>query len=601
MHPRYASCEPIESILGLYAFIGGGSNSSAGGQQSGILAGYSNRACLQFDGIAAGQSNSTLDSGHASFIGAGSNSDIDASYESFIGAGNGLSVSSSNDGSVVAGQSSNLEYGADSGLVGAGANNSVTRPDAFIGAGTAGATLGSDSFVGAGSSGRGAGNSSGLVSGAGNDPAGISSFVGAGQTNSAAINGFVGAGTGNSALGNSSFVGAGTGNKAVGDNAFVGAGGTNSAGASAFIGAGSANTAGSSSFVGAGYKNAASGSGAFVGAGGMAFFQAGTTAANSATGTDAFVGAGDGNIAGATHSVVAGGVSNRILHTTAGGATGATDAVIGGGYENIIEATASGGAAYAILAGGQTNLVTGGSAALGGGVKNAVSGSYGTVPGGFDNRAAGIGSFAAGTNAGALHNGTFVWSDDAGSAAVNSTAPYQFRARASGGFYLFSNATATAGVKLAPGSGAWASLSDRNMKTAILPLDGAAVLDKIMRLPVSEWSYTSERGVRHVGPMAQDFFAAFEVGEDDRHVTTIDEDGVALAAIKTLYAKSERNNATAVRENDVLRAHLSDEQREFAALTARVAALVKHAALHPADEGSSMSAALTKFDSLEKR
>jgi hypothetical protein len=37
--------------------------------------------------------------------------------------------------------------------------------------------------------------------------------------------------------------------------------------------------------------------------------------------------------------------------------------------------------------------------------------------------------------------------------------------------------------------------------------------------------------------MAQDFYAAFGVGEDDRHVTTIDEEGVALAAIKALQAE----------------------------------------------------------------
>ena len=61
-------------------------------------------------------------------------------------------------------------------------------------------------------------------------------------------------------------------------------------------------------------------------------------------------------------------------------------------------------------------------------------------------------------------------------------------------------------------------------------------------LPISEWSYTTERGVRHVGPMAQDFFAAFNVGEDDRHITSIDEDGVALAAIKALDALARQRD-----------------------------------------------------------
>ena len=40
---------------------------------------------------------------------------------------------------------------------------------------------------------------------------------------------------------------------------------------------------------------------------------------------------------------------------------------------------------------------------------------------------------------------------------------------------------------------------------------------------------------RHIGPTAQDFSAAFEVGADDRHITTVDADGVALAVIQGLY------------------------------------------------------------------
>jgi hypothetical protein len=78
------------------------------------------------------------------------------------------------------------------------------------------------------------------------------------------------------------------------------------------------------------------------------------------------------------------------------------------------------------------------------------------------------------------------------------------------------------------------------MKTDVMPLDDDAVLDKVAVLPVSEWSYTAERGVRHVGPMAQDFYAAFGVGEDNRDITSIDEDGVALAAIKALHAENAR-------------------------------------------------------------
>ena len=50
--------------------------------------------------------------------------------------------------------------------------------------------------------------------------------------------------------------------------------------------------------------------------------------------------------------------------------------------------------------------------------------------------------------------------------------------------------------------------------------------------------------------MAQSFYAAFAVGEDDRHIATIDADGVALAAIQGL-------NQIVQQQAEVLRAQRS--------------------------------------------
>ena len=104
------------------------------------------------------------------------------------------------------------------------------------------------------------------------------------------------------------------------------------------------------------------------------------------------------------------------------------------------------------------------------------------------------------------------------------------------------------------------------MKTGVVAVDPASVLAKVAALPVSEWSYTSERGVRHVGPMAQDFYAAFRAGEDDRHITSIDEDGVALAAIKALVAENRRLHARLARDD----ARFAALEREVARLAATV-------------------------------
>ena len=58
------------------------------------------------------------------------------------------------------------------------------------------------------------------------------------------------------------------------------------------------------------------------------------------------------------------------------------------------------------------------------------------------------------------------------------------------------------------------------------------------------WNYKEQnRSIRHLGPMAQDFHAAFSVGEDDRHINTVDADGVALAAIQGLYQEVAEKSA----------------------------------------------------------
>jgi len=78
-------------------------------------------------------------------------------------------------------------------------------------------------------------------------------------------------------------------------------------------------------------------------------------------------------------------------------------------------------------------------------------------------------------------------------------------------------------------------VSDRNQKKDIAPIDAAAILDKVSRLPISTWSYRQEPpAVRHLGPMAQDFRAAFGLGDDDRTYFAVDAQGVALAAIQAL-------------------------------------------------------------------
>jgi hypothetical protein len=87
-------------------------------------------------------------------------------------------------------------------------------------------------------------------------------------------------------------------------------------------------------------------------------------------------------------------------------------------------------------------------------------------------------------------------------------------------------------------------VSDRNLKRDIEPVDDQAVLEGVARMPVSTWSYKSEDpSVRHLGPMAQDFHAAFGLGDTDRAYDPIDAHGIAFAAIRALNERLQEQNA----------------------------------------------------------
>ena len=100
---------------------------------------------------------------------------------------------------------------------------------------------------------------------------------------------------------------------------------------------------------------------------------------------------------------------------------------------------------------------------------------------------------------------------------------------------IYTNAGWARGLACLPGAGRGPRLSDRALKANVAAVDGGDVLARLAQVPVSTWNYTSQDpSIRHMGPMAQDFYAAFGLGEDDRHITTVDADGVALAAIQGL-------------------------------------------------------------------
>lgn len=302
---------------------------------------------------------------------------------------------------------------------------------------------------------------------------------------------------------------------------------------------------------------------------------------NSAAGEGATIGGGSDNACSAPHATVAGGFENQaegLYATIAGGwsnhvASDANSSCIAGGEGNLVEAetsTIGGGyhntigsyAGSTTIAGGAANQASATAATVGGGTENSASGvwsavsggwlneatgDYATVPGGRSNEARGDYSFAAGYAALADWEGMFVWADTSwlwgfpDPQETNFTpGPDQFLVQATGGTVFVSaigsNGASTAGVQLPAGGSAWSSLCDRSLKENFRPADGREVLASLIDVPIQTWNYKSQDpSIRHVGPIAQDFYAAFSVGEDDKHISTVDADGVALAAIQGLY------------------------------------------------------------------
>ena len=135
---------------------------------------------------------------------------------------------------------------------------------------------------------------------------------------------------------------------------------------------------------------------------------------------------------------------------------------------------------------------------------------------------------------------TFLW-DDQGDAPVEMT-------------LTTAGNLATTGT-ITPGS-------SRTVKQAFTPVDANEMLSKVVNLPITSWAYKADPNVRHIGPMAEDFYSSFAVGNDDKGISVTDSAGVAFAAIQGL------NQQLAAKD-----AELVSLKERLAALEAAVASL----------------------------
>jgi Chaperone of endosialidase len=255
-------------------------------------------------------------------------------------------------------------------------------------------------------------------------------------------------------------------------------------------------------------------------------------------------------------SVIVGGFGNLMM-------SNARASVIAGGAGNTID-----NAWYSFIGGGDSHRVSGENCTIGGGTLNVAGPAIGaTVSGGLYNEASGYCATVPGGNVGkATHDYSFVWGADSSYEQTSSFGNQTFTVRCEGGARFYSATGTGTGVQLASGSGTWTSLSDRNAKENFDDVNASEVLAKVAAMPIKTWNYkTQADSIRHIGPTAQDFKSAFGVGESETGITTVDADGVALAAIKGL--------AEELKERDREIEKLKTKSAEFEAKAVEVDAL----------------------------
>ncbi len=560
------------TAIGNGSGVGWGGNNTAGGGFSAIAGGGANYAEMPFSFIGGGYCNQTLAPGRYQAIGGGIHN-YAAGQMTTIGGGAYNGAMLGYTGRTIGGGFANRANNHVS-TIGGGRGNGADGFAATIGGGEFNLALANYATIGGGRSDSATAQYATVAGGFGNHALGIQSAIGGGSRNRAeGQSSTIGGGEGNQALLHPyQFIGGGLNNQATDPLATIGGGQENVASTWATVGGGVNNqSVNEYTFIGGGLSNVANAYAAVVGGGSQNFSTnyatfVGGGQNNNALGVVATIGGGLGNVAQADTTFIGGGTENS---------AGSAGATIGGGRLNVVSAR------MASILGGEFNGAFSAGGVVGGGRYNRVGpGDHATVPGGFMNAAMEPYTFAAGTGATADDSCSFVWSDCCFDPATGVSLPFHsilprsFNVRATNGFYFLTGCDSVAapgsglpGVFISPGGSMWSSLSSRTMKKNIEEVDSRQVLDKVASLPIYFWSYNSqEDGIRHIGPMAEDFHAAFGLGDNNKTISTLDPSGVALAAVKELNKKVE--------EIESLKSELKTVSAELAELKAQVAQLL---------------------------
>ena len=524
-----------------YGFIGGGILNTIQRYASYSMIGGGNQNTIQIN-----SSGSTIGGGYQNYIGPNATN-------STIGGGQQIFIGPNAFGSTIGGGYHNLiQANATTSMIGGGSYNYIYGNGGFIGGG------GYDGYAYAGNNNYG--NAAVIVGGLGNSIAsgGDYSVIGGGYGNTIQFeDSTIGGGVQNNVSGIGSFIGGGGE-----DGGFNILGNTNAGNASVIVG-GLGNLIASGvnySTIGGGVNNVVGGTGGTVPGGngntanGANSFAAGTYAhanndgafvwadlnyaAFNSTGPNQFLIRAAGNV----------GINTTTPRATLHVANGSSGQVPNGGSVGAFE---SSGSAY-------INLLTPSANESGILFGNTISAADGGI-------LYNSGSITRGLQFRTGNNATRMVITSAGNVGIGTTSPGNLLVVGNSGSPAYCNGTT------------WQNGSDRNIKNDFSEISPQTVLAKVSALPITEWQYKLEAaGTRHIGPMAQDFHAAFGLnGGDDTHISTVDEGGVALAAIQGLNEKMENRSQKAEDSIQKLQMETKEKDAEIQELKQRLDALEK--------------------------
>jgi trimeric autotransporter adhesin len=602
---------------GFGSVVGGGHDNRASGFESTVSGGYWNFAQGSYSAVGGGYINRVL--ADYGTIAGGGNNGILAEYGTIAG---GEFNSVTGQHATVSGGQGNTAHDPYAVIAGGGYNEAYGWAS-VVGGGEANIAMAANAVVGGGSANTASGYASTVGGGWANQSTAESTVVGGGQGNTAGNDhDVISGGKENDAQGGTAFIGGGQGNSVMGLGSAIGGGLLNSviptltgdtmSARWSTIGGGVVNIISNAneSTIGGGSGNRINSTGSTIGGGQVNII------ASSAP--RAVIGGGYENYIAATNAVIAGGYSNIAsgVHATVSGGRHNTASgyasTVGGGHLNV----ASG--SYATVPGGRENVAAGGdSFAAGIGSKALHGGTFvwsdgltpyyaSTAPDQFLVRAGGGAGFNTTTPVAPLHvegadpttqfsgqlaisgvtalgvsnsgaglrlighdggiarDWGFIRALKSNSTVGNTQSHMIFGTRAHGGGLLERMRLDNGGLTV---NGTFVSASDREKKQDIVLADPQVILDRVMAMPVHYWRYKDDPETLHVGPMAQDFHAAFGLGPDDRHIASVDADGIALAAIQALA----QQQAVLASQNDELRQENLALRERIQTLEARAA------------------------------